>query len=84
MKAIVYVRHAKKRMKDRSVTEGEVETVMAGPDCLMPSVKDRMNAFKFIDGRYLRVTFKEEREQFLVITVTIRRQPFNEGENHAD
>jgi hypothetical protein len=76
MKPIVYDRHARRRMKDRAVTEEEAESAIAGPDSLLPSVKGRMNAFKYLNGRYLRITFKEEKEQFLVITVTIRKRPF--------
>jgi hypothetical protein len=46
------------------------------PDSLGKSVKGRMNAFKFMNGRYLRVTFKEELDDILVVTVTIRKKPF--------
>lgn len=41
-----------------------------------PSVKGRQNAYKFIGDRYLRVTFKEELDHILVITVTVRKRPF--------
>jgi len=46
------------------------------PEYTAPSVKERINAFKFAGNRYLRVTFKEESDHFLVITVTIRKKPF--------
>lgn len=63
-------------MKEREVSEDEAEAVIRNPDFSEPSVKGRTNAFKFINGRYLRVTFKEESDSILVITVTIRKKPF--------
>lgn len=76
MKPIRYDRHARKRMKDREVSEDEIEFVIKNPDSCEPSIKGRMNAFKFVNGRYLRVTFKEEMDRILVITVTIKKKPF--------
>ncbi len=65
-------------MKEREVTEDETEFVIKDPDSIEQSVKGRTNAFKFLNGRYLRVTFKEENDHILVITVTIRKKPFKE------
>ena len=48
-------------MKDRHVIED--------PDFLEQSIKGRLNAFKFINGRYLRVTFKEEPEHIFIIYI---------------
>ncbi len=76
MKLVKYDRHAKRRMKERDVAEKETESVIENPDSCEPSVKGRNNAFKFINGRYLRVTFKDEPDHILVITVTIRKKPF--------
>ena len=76
MKQIKYDRHARKRMKERDVTEDETEFVIENPDFYEPGIKGRTNAFKFLNGRYLRVTFKEESDHILVITVTIRKRPF--------
>ncbi len=74
--AIKFARHAKRRMKEREVTESEVEIVMQNPDYSQPSNKQRVNAFGFINGRYLRVTYKKEVSGILVVTVTIRKKPF--------
>lgn len=76
MKRIRYDRHARRRMKDREVTEEEVEITIKKPEDVEPSVKGRKNAYKFIGGRFLRITFKEELNHILVITVTIRKRPF--------
>ncbi len=78
MKLIKYDRHAKRRMKDRHVIDDEVKSAIEDADFLEQSIKGRLNAFKFINGRYLRVTFKEEPDHILVITVTIRKKPFKE------
>jgi len=75
---IVYDRHAKRRMHERGVFHSEVESVMESPEYIEPSVKGRTNAFGFITGRYLRVTFREEADVILVITVTVRKKPFKE------
>ncbi|MFQ5976197.1 MAG: DUF4258 domain-containing protein [Candidatus Hydrothermarchaeales archaeon] len=75
-KPVKYDCHAKKRMKDREVSKDETEFAIENPDFCEPSVKGRINAFKFINGRYLRITFKEEAGHILVITVTIRKKPF--------
>lgn len=76
MKSIIYDRHAKRRMKERKVTEREVEFVLENPDYTEQSVKGRFNAFRWIEGRHLRVTYKEESDFILVITVVIRKKPF--------
>ncbi len=76
MKPIIFDPHAKKRMKERKVTNEEVESVLENPDYSEKSIKERYNAFKWLDGRYLRVTYKEEFKLTLVITVVIRKKPF--------
>ena len=76
MKPVRYDRHARRRMKERGVKEEEAEMALREPEYTAPSVKERINAFKFAGNRYLRVIFKEESDHFLVITVTIRKKPF--------
>jgi hypothetical protein len=63
-------------MKERAIAEDEAESAIENPDVSELSIKDRTNAFKFINGRYLRVTFKEELDYILVITVTMKKKPF--------
>ncbi|HAR46136.1 MAG TPA: hypothetical protein DCS05_08185 [Nitrospiraceae bacterium] len=65
-------------MKERGVTEEEAEGAIETPDYSEPSIKGRINAFKFIKSRHLRVTYKDEAGRILVITVTIRKKPFKE------
>jgi len=78
MKPIKYDRHAKRRMEERGVTEEEGEITIKEPEHSKASIKGRQNAYRFIGGRFLRVTFKEELNNILVITVTVRRRPFKE------
>lgn len=76
MKPIKFDRHARRRMKEREITEEEAEITIKEPEFTEPSVKGRTNAFKFIGVRFLRVTFKEEPDHILVITITMRKKPF--------
>jgi hypothetical protein len=63
-------------MKERGVTDEEAEMTINKPDHIETSIKGRRNAYRCIKGRFLRVTFKEEADHILVITVTVRRRPF--------
>jgi len=81
MKSIVFDRHAKRRMKDRSVSREEVLTTLETPAMIEHSDKGRNNAFKFLNQRHLRVTYKDEPDYLLIITVTTRIKPFKEQEN---
>lgn len=78
MKPIRYGRHARRRMKEREVTEAEAEIAIKEPAFIESTVKGRRNAYKFIGGRYLRATYKEESDHILVITITMRKRPFKE------
>ncbi|KJR41070.1 hypothetical protein MCHI_003030 [Candidatus Magnetoovum chiemensis] len=60
-------------MTERKVSEIEVETIISNPDYQEYELKDRMNSFKYINGRYVRVTHKED----LIVSVTVRKKPFN-------
>ena len=76
MKSIGYDRHAKRRMREREVTEEQVEIAIREPESYEQSIKGRKNAYKFLNGRFLRVTYREEADHILVITVTVRKTPF--------
>jgi len=49
--------------------EIEVESAIKVPDFIEPSAENRSNAWKKICNRYLRVTFKEESDKVLMISV---------------
>lgn len=63
-------------MKERAATSGEVEEVLKNPGRLEPSVKGKYNAFKFVNGRFVRVTYQELADHLLVITVVVRKRSF--------
>ena len=78
MKPIIYDRHAKRRMKERGVSENETAHAIENPDTNEPSMRGRANAYKFTGGRYLRITYREKPDCIMVITVTVRLKPFKE------
>lgn len=68
-KPIRFDRHAKKRMKWRKIFEDEVYSVINEPDKIEQSIKGRINLYKRIGQRYLKVTYKEFSEEILIISV---------------
>ena len=56
---IKFSRHAKRQIKWRRITEKEVKDTVNNPDLLEDSTKDRKNAFKLIEGRMLKITYKD-------------------------
>lgn len=82
MRRVEFDRHAKRRMKDRSISEMEALSTIETPDFAEPSVKGRTNAYKFIGGRYLRITYKLESNGIItVITAVARKNPFESGQH---
>ena len=73
VKPIYFSRHARRRLRRHGIAQEQVEAALRAPDSTEPSVKGRTNALKSIGGRVLRVTFLEEPERIIVVTVTPRR-----------
>ena len=71
-KSIRYDRHARRRMRWRNIKEEEVEQVVRDPERIEPTEHGRINAFRWVDGRYLRATFRELETELLVISVVDR------------
>ena len=71
-KTIRYNRHARRRMRWREISEEEVEHVVRDPERTEPTEQGRVNAFKWVGGRYLRATFRELDTELLVISVVDR------------
>ena len=65
-------RHGKRQMKWREIDELEVKSAIETPDTLLDSVKGRKNAFKDVGGRFLKVTYKTESEEIVVITAMVK------------
>lgn len=55
-------------MKWRKISEQEVEAVLAGPDKREQTECGRINAFKQVGARYLKVTYKEYPNGLLIIS----------------
>ena len=70
--SIVYSRHARRRMRWRRITEGEVEETIGNPDRLEATTRGRTNAFKWIANRHIRVTFVESETAIVVVSVVDR------------
>ena len=70
-------------MKERGISTEEVEKVIREPETIKPSVKGRINALKVLGGRFVRVTFHDQNDYVLVITVVMSKKPFKER-HHED
>lgn len=62
-------RHAKRRMKWRRISEEEVNLVLENPDKIEESIRGRMNVYKTIGERYIKVTYKKLSHETLIISV---------------
>jgi hypothetical protein len=67
--ALIFSRHARRQMKWRRVSEAEVVSVLDAPDQVESSQEKRINLFKLLSGRLLKVTYIEENGNMVVITV---------------
>lgn len=74
MKLIKYLRHAKNRMRQHKITEAEVESAIEKPEFSEPSIEGRFNAWIKTSDKFLRVTYKEETDRFLVVTAVKKKK----------
>ncbi len=65
---IIFTRHARQRMKWRRIEETEVIETIKSPERTEPSVFGRMNAYKSIGAKLLKVTYIEEGDNIVVIS----------------
>lgn len=69
---ITYSSHARRRMKERNVTQPDVESVMSRRARTYPSSKKRTETGRTLGGKSLKVVYTEEkRENFHIVTVVI-------------
>jgi hypothetical protein len=66
---IRFARHARRRMKWREISEEEVNLVLENPDKMEESVRGRINAYKNIEKRYIKVTYRKLSNEILIISV---------------
>ena len=67
-----FSRHAKRQMKWRIITEEEVKMALSNPDRLEDAIKDRKNAFKRSGDKLLKITYKHEGDDIIVITAMVK------------
>jgi hypothetical protein len=63
-----YTRHARRRMKWRKISESDIEMALRDPDKTEISEKNRLNAYKYINNRLIKVTFCHEDDLMKIIT----------------
>jgi hypothetical protein len=67
-----FSRHARRQMKWRKISEEEIQEVINVPDTLEDTIKGRKNAFKSVKGRLLKITYKPEDGDAVVITTMVK------------
>ncbi len=55
-------------MKWRSISEEEVYKTIENYDKIEESIKGRVNAYKSIGQRFIKVTYKESSDEILIIS----------------
>ena len=66
---LIYSDHAKKRMKQRGITELEVEHVLSNPFYIKKSFEGRKEAVGEIKNRTIKIEFIEIENYINIITV---------------
>ena len=74
---IRFSRHARRQMKWRRISEEDVFKVLDDPDQVEGSIRDRKNAYKSLEGRLLKVTYKEEDSETTIFTVIEKEKKGN-------
>lgn len=65
---LLFTRHAMRRMKWRRISKEHVQAALQQPDSMETTGFGRMNAYKMIAGRLLKVTASHEGTVVTVIT----------------
>ena len=69
LKVIYFSRHAKRQMKWRKISEEEVQNTLFDPEEIRDSIEGRKNAYKHINKKWIKATFKEEYDKITIVTV---------------
>jgi hypothetical protein len=68
-------------MRWHRIGEDLVQQTLQAPDWEEPSIANRVNRWKRVGDRFLRVTFKDEPERIVVITAAFKLRPPRGREN---
>ena len=66
---IIYSEHAKRRMKQRAITELEVEHVLQHPDFIINSFEGTQEAIGKLQYRTIKIKFISKENYIKIITV---------------
>jgi hypothetical protein len=69
---IRFSRHARRQMKWRKIAEKEVKEAINNPEKLEDTIKGRKNAYKTTKGRLLKITYRPENNEIVVITTIVK------------
>ena len=72
-KVVKYDRHARRRMKWRRISQAEVEQTLKEPEKTELTEQGRKSAFKTIGTRYIKVTYRELKDEILIISAVDKR-----------
>jgi hypothetical protein len=61
-------------MRQHHISDESVVSALENPDQLLPGVESRYNALKRVSAGIIRVTYLEESDNLLVITVSPRKR----------
>lgn len=68
----ILTRHAKKRMRERNISEKEVEKALKYPDVTYPGKRGEINIIKQIkEDKKIRLVYKEEKTSKIIITAIV-------------
>ncbi|MGH9022213.1 MAG: DUF4258 domain-containing protein [Acidimicrobiia bacterium] len=79
MKVVWLTRHARNRIRWRGISLELVEQPARVPEWEEASLAGRINRWKRVEGKFLRVTVREEAERIIVISAALKRTPPPEG-----
>ena len=61
-------------MRWHRILESEIESAILSPDFVEPSSETRLNAWKKLSEKYLRVTYVETEEKAVVLTAVKKKK----------
>jgi hypothetical protein len=59
-------------MRWRKILPEEVISIVQDPDSIESTIGGRLNAFKTVSGRLIKVTYREFEDHLLIITAVIK------------
>lgn len=72
MNKYILTRHAEERMRERNISEKEVEKALRNPDINYPGKRGEINIIKQIkEDKKIRVVYREEKMLKIIITAIV-------------